>query len=180
MCQFSSPPSSCRYSTCLLSKAQKCWRMPRLVSLVTGLAAEGSLRGPTHTLSTPSLGATNDTYLPSGERRACAFSGLPNSAERGITGTPATFSAAVVGAWAADSAGSSSAATAALRRYFFMEGYPGTKGEMPGDYIDAGKRRGVAPARRGWPRSQPPDRLSSGNTTTKPEHDRRHRSRDDQ
>jgi hypothetical protein len=56
-CQFSSPPSSCRYSTCLLSYDQKCWRMPRFESFVTAFAAEGSERGPTHTLSTPFTGA---------------------------------------------------------------------------------------------------------------------------
>src|SRR5687768_2645728 len=98
--------------------------MPRLVSLVTALAAEGSLRGPTHTFSTPSLGAMNDTYLPSGETRAWAFSGLPNSAERGITGTPATASAAV-GVCAATSRGRSKAAAAALRIVLFMEFVPG-------------------------------------------------------
>src|SRR5688572_17334959 len=88
--------------------------MPRLVSLVTGLAAEGSLRGPTHTFSTPSLGAMNETYLPSGDTRAWALSGLPNKAERGITGTPATDSAAV-GVCADDSTGRSNATAAAFR-----------------------------------------------------------------
>src|SRR5690349_8743587 len=97
--------------------------MPRLVSLVTALAADGSLRGPTQTFSTPSLGAMNDTYLPSGETRAWVFSGLPNKADRGITGTPATFSAAL-GAWACESAGISEAMTAALMRIFFMV-FPG-------------------------------------------------------
>src|SRR5688572_399054 len=98
--------------------------MPRLVSLVTGLAEEGSLRGPTHTFRTPSLGAMNDTYLPSGDTRPCAFSGLPNKAERGITGTPATASAGV-GVCAEDSKGRRTAAAAALRIVLFMEFVPG-------------------------------------------------------
>src|SRR5690348_7394213 len=96
--------------------------MPRLVSLVTGLAADGSLRGPTHTFITPSLGAMNDRYLPSGDRRACAFSGLPNNADRGITGTLATFSAAVVGACAEERTGRISAARTTLTIVLFMEG----------------------------------------------------------
>src|SRR6186997_34226 len=108
------------YNTCWLSKAQKCWRMPRLVSLVTGFAAEGSLRGPTQTLSTPSFGAMNDTYLPSGETRACTFSGLPNSAERGMTAVALTDSAAVGGACAAHKDGRTSAATRALRILLYM------------------------------------------------------------
>ena len=41
----------------LLVWAQKNWRMPRLVSLVTTLAALGSLAGATQTLRTPSGGA---------------------------------------------------------------------------------------------------------------------------
>src|SRR5436190_5964852 len=109
------------YNTCWLSKAQKCWRMPRLVSLVTGFAAEASLRGPTHTLSTPSFGAMNDTYLPSGETRAWVFSGLPNNAERGMTAVPATASAAVGGACATPRDGSTSAATRALRILVYMD-----------------------------------------------------------
>src|SRR5688572_15272220 len=115
--------------------------MPRLVSLVTALAADGSLRGPTHTFRTPSFGAMNDTYLPSGEIRACVFSGLPNNAERGITGTPATFSAAV-GAWAEAMNGRNSVATAALSIIFFMAGLPGTFGHGGGAaIIDIASRR---------------------------------------
>src|SRR4051794_12888411 len=69
--------------------------MPRFVSLVTAFAADGSERGPTNTLSTPFTGAMYEMCLPSGEMRACALSGLPNNAARGITALPATASPAV-------------------------------------------------------------------------------------
>ena len=77
------------------SNDHKCWRMPRFWSLVMGLAASSLPRSASHTLSTPSRGAMNEMYLPSGDTRACVFSGLPNNAERGMTGVPATASAAL-------------------------------------------------------------------------------------
>src|SRR5580765_3251999 len=82
---------------CLLVYAQKNERMPRLVSLVTGLAFEGSSIGPTHTLSTPLTGARNANCAPSELMRADALSGLPNSSVRGISTTSLTAAAAAPG-----------------------------------------------------------------------------------
>jgi hypothetical protein len=94
--------------------------MPRFVSFVMALAADGSERGPTHTFNTPSFGAMKDTYLPSGDRRACVFSGLPNKAVRGITGTPATDSAAVGACATAWAKMRGNDAAAAASNSFFM------------------------------------------------------------
>src|SRR6188768_2177777 len=118
-------------STCLLSYAQKCWRMPRFWSLVMGLAASRLPRSATQMLSTPSRGAMNDTYLPSGDRRPWVFSGLPNKAVRGMTGEPATTSAAVRGACAVDRTGRTSAATRAATEAMALDfmGFPGRRPE---------------------------------------------------
>src|SRR3982751_6252098 len=53
----------------------------------------------------------NEMYRPSGETRPWAFSGLPNSALRGMTGVPATASAGVGLGWPKTSEDASSAAT---------------------------------------------------------------------
>src|SRR5262245_23091544 len=60
--------------------------MPRLWSLVIGIAAPGASTGATQTLRTPSSGASQESRLPSGEMRACAFVGLPNRWALGIRG----------------------------------------------------------------------------------------------
>ena len=61
--------------------------MPRAVSSVTALPADGSLAGATQTFITPSTGAIQLRYLPSGLICTPARSGLPNSASRGISST---------------------------------------------------------------------------------------------
>src|SRR3954466_13994701 len=91
--------------------------MPRFLSLVTTFAAEGSERGPTNTLRTPFTGAMYEMCWPSGEMRACAFSGLPNRADRGITALPATASAGV-GLACAEATEARSEATARTRVAF--------------------------------------------------------------
>ncbi len=60
--------------------------MPRLRSLVSGFASPNLPNGASQIFNTPSRGARNDTYRPSGLNRACARTGLPNSAERWIRG----------------------------------------------------------------------------------------------
>lgn len=54
---------------------------------MTALAAAGFDDGATQMLSTPSTGAVQLSHLPSGEMRAFALTGLPNSTSRGISGT---------------------------------------------------------------------------------------------
>ena len=70
----------------LLSSAQRYWRMPRFLSAVTILSS--SLPTVlTHTCRTFFLsGASQASRWPSGERRGCDLSGLPNRTSRGITG----------------------------------------------------------------------------------------------
>src|SRR6266568_6792967 len=89
--QFSSPPVSCRYSRCLPSRAQANTRTPRSVSSVTAVAAAQSTpeedTGATHTLSTPSRGAIQASWLPSGEICGLTRSGLPKSTSRGMSST---------------------------------------------------------------------------------------------
>jgi len=70
---------------CVPPGAQKCWRMPRMRSSVTGLASSSRPKGATQTFSTPSLGARKDICRPSGLSRAWVRTGLPNSAERGMS-----------------------------------------------------------------------------------------------
>ena len=70
--QFSSPPVSCTYSRWRPSCAQPNCRMPRSVSSVTTRAAARStpscaLTGASHTFSTPSWGAIQASWVPSGE-----------------------------------------------------------------------------------------------------------------
>src|SRR4051794_17097836 len=56
-------------------------------SLVIGrAAAKGSLTPFTHTFIVPVRGLTNEIYLPSGEIWAPAYSGLPKSTSRSISG----------------------------------------------------------------------------------------------
>src|SRR5215470_694266 len=95
--QFSSPPVSCMYSRCLPSLAQAKNRMPRSASSVTACAAPQSTPessaapagkiGATHTLSTPSRGAIQASWLPSGEICGLTRSGLPKSTSRGMSST---------------------------------------------------------------------------------------------
>src|SRR5580704_5873866 len=90
--QFSSPPTSCTYSTCLPSRAQANARMPRSVSSVSGRAAAQSTpgsppAGATHRFSTPSRGAIQASALPSGEICGLVRSGLPKSTLRGMRST---------------------------------------------------------------------------------------------
>src|SRR3546814_17548151 len=59
--------------------------MPRALSSVTARAPAMSSAGATQTLSTPSTGAIQLRYLPSGLICTLARSGLPNSASRGIS-----------------------------------------------------------------------------------------------
>src|SRR5438105_915037 len=73
---------------CLLVYAHAYCGMPRLVSLVIGLALDRSSRGPTHTFITPLTGARYEIDDPSGEILACALSGLPKSRAREINSTP--------------------------------------------------------------------------------------------
>jgi hypothetical protein len=54
------------------------------LSEVMALALPSLPYGASHTLRKPSFGARNEMYLPSGLRRACVRTGLPNSALRGI------------------------------------------------------------------------------------------------
>ena len=70
--------------TCFESGDQNAWRIGRVFSAVSGLAWSGALAGATQTLSTPSLGASHDRFLPSGLSRTPARSGLPNSTLRGM------------------------------------------------------------------------------------------------
>src|SRR5688572_9341201 len=85
---------------CLLVNAQKYWRMPRDVSLVTGLAASGSFAGPTHTFITPSTAARKASCFPSSLRVGPDLSGLPNRTRRGMSGTFAAVTAEAP--WSAD------------------------------------------------------------------------------
>src|SRR5580692_198325 len=89
--QFSSPPVSCRYSRCRPSRAQAKNRIPRSVSSVTTFAPSQSTpsapTGATHTLSTPSCGAIQASWLPSGEMCGLTRSGLPKSTSRGMRST---------------------------------------------------------------------------------------------
>src|SRR5690242_1951385 len=86
--QFSSPPVSCMYSRCLPSHAQAKNRIPRSASSVTAFAPSHStpsaLTGATHTLSTPSRGAIQASWRPSGEMCGLMRSGLPKSTSRGM------------------------------------------------------------------------------------------------
>src|SRR5438552_2262041 len=75
--------------TSLLFLAQKCWRIGRTFSAVSGFALDGSAAGATQTLSTPSRGAIHEIHLPSGLMRPCAFVGLPKKAARGMNSTSA-------------------------------------------------------------------------------------------
>src|SRR5262245_28047573 len=63
--------------------------MPRFLSLVMTRAALISPTGASQMLSTPSLGAIQDSQRPSGEIWACARVGLPNSLARGMSGSVA-------------------------------------------------------------------------------------------
>ncbi len=90
--QFSSPPTSCTYSTCRPSRAHANARMPRSVSSVTGRAAVQSTPdsppiGATHRFSTPSRGAIQASAPPSGEICGLVRSGLPKSTLRGMRST---------------------------------------------------------------------------------------------
>src|SRR3712207_3804023 len=76
------------------SGAQKCERIGRVRSLVSGRAAFGSSSGATQTFSTPSRGAIHDSHLPSGLRRPCVRFGLPKKALRGISGAATGTTAA--------------------------------------------------------------------------------------
>src|SRR5258706_16333883 len=98
-------------STSLLLRAQKCWRMGRVFSSVSGFALEGSAAGGTQMLSTPSRGAIHEIHLPSGLTRPCALVGLPKKSARGMSSTPGACAAA-------PSEASESAAAAALRSVF--------------------------------------------------------------
>src|ERR1700682_1037464 len=71
-----------------LLRAQKCWRIGRVFSSVSGLAFARSPAGATQMLSTPSRGAIQEIHLPSGLTRPCVFSGLPKKSARGISSTP--------------------------------------------------------------------------------------------
>ena len=79
------------YSRCLPSQAQAKNRTPRSVSSVTAFAPSQSTpeapTGATHTLSTPSRGAIQASWLPSGEMCGLTRSGLPNSTSRGMRST---------------------------------------------------------------------------------------------
>src|SRR5437773_8687564 len=63
--------------------------MPRFLSAVTGRALARSPAGATQTFMTPSRGASQLKYLPSGLILAPALSGLPNSTLRGMSGADA-------------------------------------------------------------------------------------------
>src|SRR5262249_11101386 len=71
----------------LLLRAQKCWRIGRTFSSVSGFAFEGSLAGATQMLSTPSRGAIHEIHLPSGLMRPWALDGFPRKEARGISST---------------------------------------------------------------------------------------------
>jgi hypothetical protein len=71
----------------LLLRAQKCWRIGRTFSSVSGFALEGSEAGATQMLSTPSRGAIQEIHRPSGLMRPCALVGLPKKVARGISST---------------------------------------------------------------------------------------------
>src|SRR5262249_21582605 len=70
-----------------LLRAQKCWRIGRTFSSVSGFAFEGSAAGATQMLSTPSRGAIHEIHLPSGLMSPCTLLGLPRKEARGISST---------------------------------------------------------------------------------------------
>src|SRR5438270_4715285 len=72
----------------LLLRAQKCWRIGRTFSSVSGFAFDGSSAGATQMFSTPSRGAIQETHLPSGLTRPWVLVGLPKKVARGISSTP--------------------------------------------------------------------------------------------
>src|SRR5205823_5517398 len=74
----------------LLLRAQKCWRIGRTFSSVSGFAFDGSPAGATQMLSTPSRGAIHEIHLPSGLMRPWTLVGLPRKEARGISSTCVT------------------------------------------------------------------------------------------
>src|SRR5258706_14416107 len=71
----------------LLLRAQKCWRIGRTFSSVSGFAFDGSEDGATQMFSTPSRGAIQEIHLPSGLMRPCTLLGVPKNDARGIIST---------------------------------------------------------------------------------------------
>src|SRR6478752_7661556 len=88
----------------LLLRAQKCWRIGRTFSSVSGFAFDGSEAGATQMFSTPSRGAIHEIHLPSGLMSPWTLLGLPRKEERGISSTSATCAIVTAGMAAARTA----------------------------------------------------------------------------
>src|SRR3954471_15849943 len=95
--------------------------MPRVVSLVTGVAIEGLSAAATKTFITPSRGARKLTCRPSGLISTDERSGLPKTSRRGMTGGGSVWAldwpdfAAAVWLWCAQPGASDRAGTSANR-----------------------------------------------------------------
>jgi hypothetical protein len=97
----------------LESCAQKCERIGRVRSLVSGLAWSMAPTGATQTFSTPSRGAMYESQRPSGLTVPATLLGFPKRAERGISGVISACEAAraaPAGAVTANRAASAAAA----------------------------------------------------------------------
>src|SRR6185436_17019757 len=81
----------------LLLRPQKCWRIGRTFSSVSGLAYDGSEAGATQMFSTPSRGAIHEIHLPSGLMSPWTLLGLPRNEARGISSTSVTCAIVTAG-----------------------------------------------------------------------------------
>src|SRR5690606_18313101 len=108
--------------------------MPRFLSAVTALAWSSRSAGATQTLSTPSSGATQLRYFPSGLIWTAVRSGLLNSSSRGIRS----------GAGAARAnAGANRLARAAASKAVFIRGFLDGVGNGDGRVRAAARARGA-------------------------------------